>query len=94
MAEVNQTLKPEYVFDIIIKRRWIIMIPFCLVVMAGIIYTIRAPKIYQAETLILIEPQRVPANYVQSVVSMDIEEIVSTISQQILSRSNLEKPRR
>jgi polysaccharide chain length determinant protein (PEP-CTERM system associated) len=91
MAEVNQTLKPEYVFYIIIKRRWIIMIPFCLVVMAGIIYTIRAPKIYQAETLILIEPQRVPANYVQSVVSMDIEEIVSTISQQILSRSNLEK---
>ena len=41
--------------------------------------------------MILIQPQRVPQNYVQSIVSTDTSERISTLSQQVLSRSNLEK---
>jgi polysaccharide chain length determinant protein (PEP-CTERM system associated) len=56
----------------------------------GIYYAIALPKIFEANTLILVEPQRVPSNYVKSIVSSDIESRISTISQQILSRTNLE----
>lgn len=57
----------------------------------GIIMVPTFPKIYEAETLILIQPQKVPTNYVRSIVSTDINTRISTISQQIMSRTNIEK---
>jgi polysaccharide chain length determinant protein (PEP-CTERM system associated) len=58
---------------------------------AGIYLTVKLPKEYKAETLILVEPQRVPQNYVRPIVSSDLDTRISTISQQIMSRTNLEK---
>jgi len=57
----------------------------------GIYFALTLPKIYGANTLILVQPQKVPSNFVQSLVSVGINERISTIRQQILSRSNLEK---
>lgn len=57
----------------------------------GIYLALTLPKIYEASTLILVEAQRVPQSYVQSVVSYDFDARINTISQQILSRTNLEK---
>jgi polysaccharide chain length determinant protein (PEP-CTERM system associated) len=91
MQKSTEPLRPEQIVEIIIKRRWLIIIPFCLSILVGIYLALTLPKSYSAETLILIEPQRVPANYVQSIVSIDIESRISTISQQIMSRTNLEK---
>jgi polysaccharide chain length determinant protein (PEP-CTERM system associated) len=44
-----------------------------------------------AQTSILVQAQTVPGSYVRSIVSSDINSRISTISQQILSLSNLEK---
>jgi polysaccharide chain length determinant protein (PEP-CTERM system associated) len=84
-------IKPEDIIEIVIKRRWFIIIPFFLAMIAGISLAIMLPKIYEASTLILIQPQKVPTDYVQSIVSTDIDSRISTISQQILSRTNIEK---
>jgi len=84
-------IKPEYVIDVAIRRRWFLIIPFCIFMLIGSYLAITLPKNYEAKTLILVEPQRVPANFVRSVVSTDIDSRISTISQQILSRTNLEK---
>ena len=62
-----------------------------MAMIVGITLSIVLPKIYEANTLILIQPQRVPQNYVQSLVSTDPSERISTLSQQVLSRTNLEK---
>jgi polysaccharide chain length determinant protein (PEP-CTERM system associated) len=67
------------------------MIPFCLAMIVGMYQSVTLPRIYEASTLILIQPQRVPENYVQSIVSTDTSERISTLSQQVLSRTNLEK---
>ncbi|MEW5909634.1 MAG: Wzz/FepE/Etk N-terminal domain-containing protein, partial [Thermodesulfobacteriota bacterium] len=88
----NQTkLSPEYVINLLIRREWLIIIPFFLAIVAGIILAVKLPRVYRASTLILVEPQRVPSNYVQTVIPVGIESRISTISQQILSRTNLEK---
>ncbi len=84
-------IKPDQILEIIIRRRWFIIIPFCITLTIGLFHTLTASKTYEAATLILVQPQRVPANYVRSVVTSTINERISTISQQILSRSNLEK---
>jgi len=83
-------LKPEQVLEIILRRRWLIIIPLCIALTAGCFYTLKAPKTYMASTTILIQPQKVPTDYVQSIVSSDSQQRINTISQQILSRTNLE----
>ncbi|WP_281492044.1 GumC family protein [Desulfosarcina cetonica] len=84
-------MEPKYIIDLIIKRRWILMVPFFIAMIVGIVLAIKLPKIYEASTLILIQPQRVPQNYVQPIVESDAGERINTLSQQVLSRTNLEK---
>lgn len=91
MPNASKTIKLEHIIDIALKRRWFILIPFCLSMIGGLYLAFTLPKIYRSETLILIEPQRVPTSYVQSVVSSDLDARISTISQQIMSRTNLDK---
>ena len=91
MRNPAEAIKPDEIIEIILRRRWYIIIPFCLSMMIGIYFALTLPKVYSAGTLILILPQRIPANYVQSIVSVDLDSRINTLSQQILSRTNLEK---
>ena len=76
----------------IAKRRiWWIIIPFLLTLLGGLAYSLKTPKIYEAETLILVQPQKVPEDFVRTIVSATVEDRLSTISQQVTSRTNLEK---
>jgi len=49
------------------------------------------PERYRSETLILVVPQRVPDSYVKSTITQTVEDRLPSISDQILSRSRLEK---
>ena len=91
MRNPAETIKPEEIIEIILRRRWYIIIPFCLSMMIGIYFALTLPKVYSARTLILLQPQRVPSNYVRSIVPVDLDSRINTLSQQILSRTNLEK---
>jgi polysaccharide chain length determinant protein (PEP-CTERM system associated) len=87
----QKQIKPEEILEIIVRRRWLIILPVCLFLTLGLGVMFIVPKQYEASTLILVQPQSVPSEYVQSVVTSSINQRISTISQQILSRSNLEK---
>ncbi len=90
MLHTKTAIKPEDIIEIVLRRRWFIIIPFCLSIIAGIYLSFTLPKIYRASTLILVQAQRVPTNYVRSVISAGIESRINMISQQIMSRTNLE----
>jgi polysaccharide chain length determinant protein (PEP-CTERM system associated) len=77
--------------EIALRRRWWIIIPFLLSILIGIGYGLKLPKVYQASTLILVQRQKVPTSYVREIVSVDQEDRIRTITQQITSRTNLEK---
>jgi len=89
--EKSETIKIGYYLRLVSKHRWLIIIPFCIAMVVGMYFAVTRPKIYEAKTLILVMPQRVPSDYVQSIVSSDLDARIRTISQQILSRTNLEK---
>ncbi len=89
--EASPQIKPEHILDILIRGKWLLVIPLCITLTLGIAKTLTSAKIYEASTLILVQPQRVPRNYVQSVVTDNVNQRISTMSQQILSRSNLER---
>ncbi len=93
MADTQQqaaALKPDQILEIIIRRRWIVILPLCLILTLGFFYTLTSNQTYMASTTILIQPQKVPSDYVQSIITTDIAQRINTISQQILSRTNLE----
>jgi polysaccharide chain length determinant protein (PEP-CTERM system associated) len=91
MKEIPQAIKIAYYLDILERRRWYIIVPFCLVMIIGIALAIKLPKLYSATTLILIQPQTVPTDYVRPLISTGVESRIASISQEINSRSNLEK---
>jgi polysaccharide chain length determinant protein (PEP-CTERM system associated) len=91
MEEKSESIQIAYYIDIIIRRRWFIIIPFCIVMIAGMIIAANKPQVYQASTLILVQAQRVPAEYVRPLVSGELESRIASISQHIKSRSNLEQ---
>ena len=84
-------IKPEQIFDILTRRKWLIVVPLCVTLTLGLFLTLTASKTYSSSTTILIQQQSVPSSYVRSVVTSSINDRINTISQQILSRSNLEK---
>jgi polysaccharide chain length determinant protein (PEP-CTERM system associated) len=84
-------IKPDYIIDVLIRGRWFLIVPLCISLTLGLGMTLTANKTYEAGTMILVQPQRVPTSYIRSVVSSSIGERISTISQQVLSRSNLEQ---
>lgn len=49
------------------------------------------PTIYRATTQVLVEPQKVPADYVKPTVTSSIEERVRTIQPQVENRDNVER---
>jgi polysaccharide chain length determinant protein (PEP-CTERM system associated) len=75
----------------ILKRRlWLIVLcPLVFLVIAvGITYWIQ-PQ-YVSQTLVLIEQQKVPTDYVTPVLTEDLSERLASLKEQILSRSRLE----
>lgn len=70
------------------RKLWIIF-PFIIAMTIGIIYIQQAPRMYRASTMILVEGQRIPEDYVQSTIAESLEYRLSTISEQINSRTNL-----
>ena len=91
MPNQGKNFSAEHFLNLFMRNRFFIIVPFCLCMAIGLSMAVILPKIYEARTLILVEPQRVPGEYVRSLVPQDMSSRISTISQQILSRSNLEK---
>jgi len=83
-------LNVSTVVDIVLKRRWWIIVPFMLAMIAGIYLAIVLPKIYESTTVIVVRAQRVPSNYVRALVNEDLTVRLDAIYQQLLSRTHLE----
>ncbi len=81
----------RYYLNLLLRFRWALIVPFCLAMATGIYYSLTVTPIYEASTLVLTMPPDVPSNIVRPVVSESLESQMATISQQIKSRSNLER---
>ena len=79
----------EY-WAIALRRRWWILLPLFLVwaaVWGGSWYL---PVTYQSESLILVEQQKVPDQYVVPNVASNLQERLQSLTEQILSRTRLQ----
>jgi len=74
-----------------LKRRfWLILAFAVLSLVIGLGFSYTLPPQYVSQTLVLIEQQKVPENYVKPVVNEDLGSRLASMKEQILSRSRIQ----
>jgi len=77
-------------FSILRRKWWLIVVLAVGGTGLGYGVTFVLPKKFTSQTLVLIQQPTVPGDYVKPVISQDINQRLTTMQQQILSRSRLE----
>jgi uncharacterized protein involved in exopolysaccharide biosynthesis len=88
-AKSLQAQSWDHYIGICRRRRWWVILP--VFVVWGAVWAVGwfLPVAYKSETIILVEKQQVPQQYVVSNVVSDLQGRLQTMTQQILSRSRL-----
>jgi polysaccharide chain length determinant protein (PEP-CTERM system associated) len=86
----HRDLTMQDYMEILKRRSWLILA--CSIAGLGTSLTIChfLPAKYVSQTLVLIEQQKVPENYVKPVVNEDLNARLASMKEQILSRSRIE----
>lgn len=80
----------EYL-DVARRRRWWVILVAIAMFVGATVMGMRLPNVYRAETVILVDPQKVPDNYVPTTVSSTVSDRLTTIRQIALSPTRLEE---
>lgn len=91
MPENTATLTIYDYIEIALRHKFLIIIPILIILPLSIALSYVLPKAYKAQTTILVIPQNVPDHFIESTVTMNPSEYLNVISQEILSRTHLEK---
>lgn len=78
-------------WNIAVRRKWLIIgiILFSLG-MAGVLCLV-LPKSYRSSTLVMVESQKIPENYVKAILEAGIDERLAIIQHQVMSRTLLHR---
>ena len=86
-----RTFNLSEITSLIVRRRWLILLPFACGLASTPLVARYAPQKYRSEALLLVIPQQVPNDYVTPTMTQKIEQRLPAITDQILSRSRLEQ---
>lgn len=85
----HRALTPEDYGAILKRRWWMIAIPAAVLPIIAVAITFTLTPQYESKTLVLVEQQKVPDDYVKPVVSDDLTGRLASMKEQILSRARL-----
>jgi len=88
--KISQEFNLSQIVNTIYGRKDLVLAIVLVVVSLAAYLAVSLPDIYRSSTLILVTPQKLPSNYVASTVTLNIEQRMRSIEQQILSRTSLE----
>lgn len=82
--------KPGELIGMLKRHKWLIVLPM-ITLTAAIGYVVyKLPSIYESTSLLTVKPPTISSNLVQSLSNEDLSQRLSTINQEVLSRSSLE----
>lgn len=81
---------PQDLIDIFKRRKWWFIAPMIIIPVAAFAIGLALPKQYLSETTILVDPQKIPAEYVKTAAVGDITDRLQTIKEEVMSRTRLE----
>lgn len=80
----------EYL-EVLRRRKWWAILPMIIIPMTAFIIGMALPRQYRSETSIMVEPQKIPAEYVRTTVTGDVTDRMQTLSEEIMSRTRLQQ---
>jgi polysaccharide chain length determinant protein (PEP-CTERM system associated) len=86
-----RTYSLDDILNLVVKHRWLILIPFAVGLAAAPVLGSFAPTHFRSEALILVVPQQVPRDLVRPTVLQTVAERLPAITDQIMSRARLER---
>jgi polysaccharide chain length determinant protein (PEP-CTERM system associated) len=91
MTQKSSSVPPLSLVRLLWKSKWAILVVWVVISGATIAIVSSIPPVYYAESLILVDSQKIPERFVSSTVSTDVQDRLATINQQILSATRLER---
>jgi len=85
------SLHPLSIVRMLWKQSGLIILMWVLLSIGAVVFVHRLPPVYKAESLVLVESQKIPESLVASTVNAELQDRLATISQQILSGTRLQK---
>jgi len=96
MMQVDQPAEsaaPTWLFNhfpaVLWQRRYVIIVPFLTVFVAGVILAFALPTTYRSTATLLVESQDLPDTLVESPATGEIDQRIARIREQVLSRGDL-----
>lgn len=86
----QREMKLDDYWAILRRRMWVILVPAILGPIVAVVITFFLHEQYKSTTLVLVEDQKVPDNIAHSVVTDDLNVRLSSMQEQILSRTRLQ----
>src|SRR6266850_6837490 len=88
-VDFRQRKASEYL-KIILRRKWLIILPIIAVTSAVAVVVYRLPNVYESVTLIVVKPSTLPTTVVPTVTEDNLTRQLTSIAQVVTSRSSLE----
>jgi polysaccharide chain length determinant protein (PEP-CTERM system associated) len=79
----------KHYLGVVRRRRLPIVLTTVGLFFFAMVFARGLPNLYRAETVILVDAQQVPANYVPTTVTTSVQDRLSTIQQQVMSPTRL-----
>jgi polysaccharide chain length determinant protein (PEP-CTERM system associated) len=89
--QLLEDIQVDKYLNILRRRKWWIIITTIAVFVATVVVAMRLPNFYRAQTVILVDPQKVPDSYVPSTGNMTVSDRLSTIRQEVMSPTRLKQ---
>src|SRR4051812_31884931 len=87
--EGNFSQSADKIFNLIIRRRWLIVGTACTIFLVTVAVSFQLPNQYTSEATILLVQQQVPERYVVPTTTSDLSQALDAMVQEILSRPRL-----
>lgn len=88
--EKQQRLLLKKYFHLLLRWKLLLIILLLISLPVGLVYYVKTPKVYMASSLLSYQQQSVSPNTMSPDVKSRIQDIVSTLTQIVTSRTNLE----
>ena len=91
MISAPQTYAPEALLKVARRRKWQIVTPAVVTAVTIAVWAHRLPNRYRSDAVLVFLRQQVPETFVRSTVTTRVDDGLQSITQQILSRTQLEQ---
>ncbi|MGB6898777.1 MAG: Wzz/FepE/Etk N-terminal domain-containing protein [Candidatus Acidiferrum sp.] len=89
--QLLEDIQIDKYLKILSRKKWWIIITTTAILVTTVVVALRLPDLYHAQTVILVDPQKVPDSYVPSTGSTTVADRLSTVRQEVMSPTRLKQ---